>query len=149
MSRVTYAETQSTAEQEQLRATHQVRLVTDAEEGAGVNALPPGVYGFTYSPALPNAPMFAVRRFRSYETHKLQDGRVVLIGFASLADTASLASSSEADITLQPEPEPGADRLVQVPYERIRHHRQYTRSEEHTSELQSLRHLVCRLLLEK
>src|SRR5258705_1966159 len=25
----------------------------------------------------------------------------------------------------------------------------YTRSEEHTSELQSLRHLVCRLLLEK
>src|SRR5262245_3320686 len=26
---------------------------------------------------------------------------------------------------------------------------QYTRSEEHTSELQSLRHLVCRLLLEK
>src|SRR5437899_9268709 len=27
--------------------------------------------------------------------------------------------------------------------------RQRTRSEEHTSELQSLRHLVCRLLLEK
>src|SRR5205814_9028693 len=27
--------------------------------------------------------------------------------------------------------------------------RQITRSEEHTSELQSLRHLVCRLLLEK
>src|SRR5437899_6053871 len=26
---------------------------------------------------------------------------------------------------------------------------QYSRSEEHTSELQSLRHLVCRLLLEK
>src|SRR5438045_5755209 len=26
---------------------------------------------------------------------------------------------------------------------------EYTRSEEHTSELQSLRHLVCRLLLEK
>src|SRR5437899_7552455 len=26
---------------------------------------------------------------------------------------------------------------------------QYVRSEEHTSELQSLRHLVCRLLLEK
>src|SRR5438045_5716215 len=27
--------------------------------------------------------------------------------------------------------------------------REYPRSEEHTSELQSLRHLVCRLLLEK
>src|SRR5437899_11071015 len=30
-----------------------------------------------------------------------------------------------------------------------RHHAPDTRSEEHTSELQSLRHLVCRLLLEK
>src|SRR5436853_1765060 len=29
------------------------------------------------------------------------------------------------------------------------HTRRRTRSEEHTSELQSLRHLVCRLLLEK
>src|SRR5437899_9779750 len=30
-----------------------------------------------------------------------------------------------------------------------RQHRRRVRSEEHTSELQSLRHLVCRLLLEK
>src|SRR5437899_6604755 len=30
-----------------------------------------------------------------------------------------------------------------------RTHRRVVRSEEHTSELQSLRHLVCRLLLEK
>src|SRR5258705_2440854 len=32
---------------------------------------------------------------------------------------------------------------------RWRHVQRLTRSEEHTSELQSLRHLVCRLLLEK
>src|SRR5205814_2517727 len=32
---------------------------------------------------------------------------------------------------------------------RARHPRRAPRSEEHTSELQSLRHLVCRLLLEK
>src|SRR5436853_4891412 len=31
----------------------------------------------------------------------------------------------------------------------VPHKSQYLRSEEHTSELQSLRHLVCRLLLEK
>src|SRR5258705_846045 len=31
----------------------------------------------------------------------------------------------------------------------LRDEYQFTRSEEHTSELQSLRHLVCRLLLEK
>src|SRR5205814_9517692 len=31
----------------------------------------------------------------------------------------------------------------------VLNHAQFARSEEHTSELQSLRHLVCRLLLEK
>src|SRR5258705_9855967 len=36
-----------------------------------------------------------------------------------------------------------------TPVLRARHHAQSGRSEEHTSELQSLRHLVCRLLLEK
>ena len=83
MSRVTYANTPATVAQETLRQTHQVRLVSAAEEGSGVNALPGGVYGFTYSPALPNAPLFATRRYRSYETHKLASGEVLVIGFAS------------------------------------------------------------------
>src|SRR2546422_4132421 len=39
---------------------------------------------------------------------------------------------------------PGADLRTHLPRYRI-----YTRSEEHTSELQSRLHLVCRLLLEK
>src|SRR5262245_62931349 len=45
--------------------------------------------------------------------------------------------------------ERGADQLFVVAREHVavREHRR--RSEEHTSELQSLRHLVCRLLLEK
>src|SRR5471030_1922153 len=38
---------------------------------------------------------------------------------------------------------------IQVCRRRSRLSRGYRRSEEHTSELQSLRHLVCRLLLEK
>src|SRR5205814_10451485 len=36
-----------------------------------------------------------------------------------------------------------------TPTSRTGHTRKWSRSEEHTSELQSLRHLVCRLLLEK
>src|SRR5436853_5775738 len=39
--------------------------------------------------------------------------------------------------------------LMEVYPKRQRHRRPPGRSEEHTSELQSLRHLVCRLLLEK
>src|SRR5262245_65083648 len=41
------------------------------------------------------------------------------------------------------DPKPDAPKEIRGSYEPI------SRSEEHTSELQSLRHLVCRLLLEK
>src|SRR5205814_9557694 len=39
--------------------------------------------------------------------------------------------------------------MIQGECEILERGKEYLRSEEHTSELQSLRHLVCRLLLEK
>src|ERR1035438_10595473 len=51
-----------------------------------------------------------------------------------------------------PPPENEGDRAATagpIDEERYQSSRWSTRSEEHTSELQSLRHLVCRLLLEK
>lgn len=132
MSRVSYANTPSTLDQETLRTTHNVRIVSPAEEGTGVNALPGGVYGFTYSPGLPNAPLFAERRFRSYETHKLAGGDVYVIGFADVETAAVLASSSvERTIQVQPEPDESATVLVKIPYPRIRQHRQYAAPNQH------------------
>jgi len=132
MSRVTYANTPSTLDQQTLRTTHDVRSVSSAEEGTGVNALPGGVYGFTYSPALPNAPLFAERRFRSYETHKLASGDIYVIGFTDLETAASLDSGSGArTLVIQPEPEGSANVLVKVPYSRIRQHRQYAAPNQH------------------
>jgi hypothetical protein len=132
MTRVVYTDTKATADQETLRAVHQVRLVTDAEEGTGVNALPGGVYGFTYSPGLPNAPLFAVRRYRSFETHKLASGEVFIIGFVT-REAAGQMTSSTADVLaqIQPEPEGSTEILVAVPYSRIRHHRQYAAPNQH------------------
>jgi hypothetical protein len=132
MSRVVYIDTPDTADQETLRREHSVRLVSPDEEGSGVNALPCGVYGYTYSPALPNAPLFAARRFRSYETHKLASGEVFIVGFATVEDAAQLASSSQ-DATLQihPQPEDTATTLVRIPYARIRQHRQYAAPNQH------------------
>ena len=126
MSRVTYVYNPATADQESLRGAHQVRIVTDAEEGNGVNNLPGGVYGFTYSPGLPNAPLFAVRRYRSYETHKLPSGEVFIIGFAK-GDVARSVSTAVQEMTLQIHPQPNDeyDTLVTIPYSRIQHHRQY------------------------
>ena len=132
MSRVVFTDTPSTSHQEALRRTHQVRLVTPDEEGSGINALPGGVYGFTYSPALPNAPLFADRRYRSYETHKLMSGEVYVIGFATADDAGRIGSSIE-DMTMQiqPQPEDGCATLVAIPYSRMRHHRQYAAPNQH------------------
>src|SRR5215218_3868378 len=132
MSRVIYTDTPATLDQTSLRATHAVRLVSGEEEGSGVNALPAGTYGFTYSPALPNAPLFAARRYRSYETHKLASGEVFVVGFATDEDARALATTA-ADLTLsiQPEPEQGHTALVTIPYARIRRHRQYAAPNEH------------------
>ena len=132
MSRVTYANTPSTLDQQALRETHNVRIVAPEEEGTGVNALPNGVYGFTYSPALANAPLFAERRFRSYETHKVASGEIYVIGFADVETAAAVEStSSERTIQIQPEPDGNANVLVKVPYSRIRHHRQYAAPNQH------------------
>ncbi|HXD16184.1 MAG TPA: hypothetical protein VN654_04150 [Vicinamibacterales bacterium] len=132
MSRVTYANTPATLDQQALRATHGVRIVSPSEEGTGVNSLPGGVYGFTYSPALPNAPLFAERRFRSYETHKLAGGEVFVIGFADVESAAALESSEgERTLVIQPEPDAAANVLVKIPYSRMRHHRQYAAPNQH------------------
>ena len=132
MSRVVYSDTPATVAQEALRKTHGVRLVAGAEEGTGVNALPGGVYGFTYSPALPNAPIFADKRYRCYETHKLAGGEAFVIGFAS-PEIAAQVESAEGEVTvvIQPEPDDEATTLVTVPYSRINHHRQYAAPNQH------------------
>ena len=126
MSRVVYTELRSTSDQEALRQTHQVRIVAGDEEGTGVNVLPGGVYGFTYSPGLPSSPLFSVRRYRSYETHKLASGEIYIIGFAT-ADDARALSTATQEMTLQihPQPEGMHDVLVTIPYSAIRRHRQY------------------------
>jgi len=126
MSRVVYTEFLTSADQDSLRAAHQVRIVSEAEEGTGVNALPGGVYGYTYSPGLPNAPLFTVRRYRSYETHKLPSGEVFVIGYAQGAVARNLSTAAD-EVTLQihPQVEADFDTLVTIPYSRIRQHRQY------------------------
>jgi hypothetical protein len=132
MSRVVYSEITTTSDQEALRTAHQVRIVHEPEEGTGVNALPAGVFGFTYAPGLPNAPLFAARRYRSFEIHKLPSGEVFIVGFVT-RDAAAQMTSSNADVLIQVQPEPEADAsvLVTVPYSRIRHHRQYAAPNQH------------------
>jgi len=131
MSRVTYANTPTTAEQDALRTSRGLRVVSAAEEGSGVNVLPGGVFGYTYSPGLLNAPLFAVKRYRNYETQKLADGTVLLVGFADPATAEKVTSGGAESLRIQPEPDDQANVLVQIPYDRIQHHRQYAAPNEH------------------
>ena len=126
MGRVTYTNTPDRIDQEEVRASHGVQLVVAQAEGIGVNALPGGVYGYTYSPGLPNAPLFATRRYRSYETHKLASGEVFVVAYADEGAALQIASAS-ANVTVRvhPEPSPDASVLVKIPYARIRQHRQH------------------------
>ena len=126
MGKVTYANTPDRVEQTDIRRAHAVQLVTDAEEGTGVNALPGGVYGHTYSPGLINAPLFKARRYRSYETHKLASGETFLIAYSD-ADTAARIVSAPEDVKVLVKPEPSSDdsAIVKIPCFQIRQHSQY------------------------
>ncbi len=112
---------------EALRSEHKLRSVTDEESGTGVDRLAKGVYGFTYSPAVENFPLFKERDLRSYEGHKLSDGSVLLLGFLTAAEkqTADEASGT-GTIHLFAEPKDNATELVRIPMKRVK------RSVEHS-----------------
>jgi hypothetical protein len=115
----------SEAIREALRREHAVRLVTAAEEGSAAESLPAGVYGFTGSPVLAS-PLFADRRFRNFEVHRLATG-VSLIGFVTPAAAAELKHPAGDTVSLRiyPDSEEDATAIVSIPYDRIVQHRQY------------------------
>src|SRR5260370_40054690 len=67
----------------------------------------------------------------------------------SLHDALPISSNSACSWGVWTARVPGPTRLRQTPLRSIPRHMVVSRSEEHTSELQSHLNLVCRLLLEK
>ncbi|HUA19996.1 MAG TPA: hypothetical protein VMB25_14705 [Bryobacteraceae bacterium] len=103
-----------------LRASHQVRELQPAEEGASVHALPAGVYGFAYAPGHEAVPLFAKESYHAFEVHKAADGVVYLIGFLTPQEAASLDGAGEgASFRLFPAPWESSQSLVSVPLARI------------------------------
>ncbi len=112
---------------EALRSEHKLRSVTDEESGTGVDRLAQGVYGFTYSPAVENFPLFKERDLRSYEGHKLADGSVLVLGFLTAAEKQTTdEASGTGTIHLFAEPKDDATELVRIPMKRVK------RSVEHS-----------------
>lgn len=122
---------------QELRAIHRVRIVTEEEDGTGIEKLPGGVYGFTYSPASDNFPLFEKRALRNYEAHKLVDGTAVLIGFISEGESLQMSAGRESvTIHLFPEPQADATHLATVPMTRVQSHKEHSHRSETGLELQ-------------
>ena len=110
------------AERAALRATNQVSLVSGDVEGTGLDELPGGLYGFTYAPALRNAPLFRAQPYRSFEVHKRIDGEAFVLGFVPGSVAEEIAAGGELEIHLFPDVEGDNNTLVAVPTSRIRQH---------------------------
>jgi hypothetical protein len=105
---------------EELRNAHQVRIITDSEEGVATKHLSNGVYGFTYAPAQDGVPLFQKPATQSYEVHKLRDGSEHILCYVSDAGLAKLESAVEvADVTLYPEEFKDAVNLTSVAVSRV------------------------------
>lgn len=107
------------SEFEAMRGPRNLRLVTAEEDGTGSEQLPNSVYGFTYSPAEDNFPIFQKRELRSYEAHKTADGEVFVIGFLSDEERQKFDGSQDAVIHLFPEPRDAANKIVSVSMKRL------------------------------
>jgi hypothetical protein len=111
---------------EDLRQKHQVRLVSEQEEGSGVDRLPNGVYGYTYAPGLDQGPLFQQPRFQSFEVHKLADGTVAIIGYVTPEMAAKINGLEPLKLRLLPEPAGAASTAVALPIWRIGRQKEYS-----------------------
>jgi hypothetical protein len=110
-------------ELERLRSQHRLRALTEDESGSGNQRLPNGVFGFTYSCPEENFPLFQNRDLRSFESHKLEDGSMFILGFLTPEEKAALEQKGGSPgIHLFPEPMGKADQLVRVPLARVARH---------------------------
>ena len=100
---------------EGLRQERNLRELTDGEAGTDAFQLPNGVYGFTYSPAQREMPIFQKGPFHSFEVHRLQDGAVHMVGFVSKETKAKIDSASGAvEAVLYPSPFAASTELVSL-----------------------------------
>ena len=110
-----------------LRAKHQVRSLTDREDGTGLHRLPNGVCGFTYAPGPRDAPLFRTPRPHTFEVHKLADGKVMLVGYVAPEVAARIENDPQlVEVRLFPAPRNEANTLVSLPLTRMVRHREFS-----------------------
>lgn len=103
-----------------LRSERNLRALTPEEEGNPVSVLPAGIYGFTYSPSFELTPLFASKRFRNFEYHKLADGSVELVGYVTAVEAEHVRSGVGGfEVQLYPDPTAESNQLASLPMDRL------------------------------
>jgi len=107
-------------ELEALRQTNALKLITADQEGISLSALPNGIYGYTYSPAGEETPLFTQKTFQCYEIHKLHDGSVRLIGYVTPSEHQQIeAGIDPLEFNLYPAPYGESSRIIAIPLARL------------------------------
>ncbi len=107
------------SEREQLRASNRVVPVSKEDEGRSWSKISNGVYGFTYTPANENGGIFIAEPKQSFEMHKLADGSLHIVAYATSESAQKVKGSGAQDLEVYPIPRENASVLVVVPHARI------------------------------
>jgi len=103
-----------------LRQTNALRLITPDQEGIGLSALPNGIYGYTYSPAGEETPLFAEKTFQCFEMHKLHGGGVRLLGYVTPEEHRQIEAGHEPlECNLYPAPNGASSRIIAISLARV------------------------------
>ncbi|MFN0171268.1 MAG: hypothetical protein ACKV22_33045 [Bryobacteraceae bacterium] len=120
---------ESERQREVIRRNHNLTLVSEKDDGAGIHRLPEGVFGFTYSPGLSDSPVFRKSGLRAFEMHK-HSGDEFIVGFASPEGAGKVTSAPEPfEIDVYPGPEGDNNAIVEVPASRMLHLRPHSQRE--------------------
>ena len=107
-------------ERSQLRAPFNLRLISDNENGAPIERLPEGIFGFTTSPATDEMPIFMKPIFRCFEIHKRKGGEVCWVGYVTEKEYQDFQSGEEPmTLDLYPEAYEQSNKLVLIPSSRV------------------------------
>ncbi len=88
----------ATQTSEELRERNKVQLVSGDHEGAPLNKMPAGFYGFTFSPASFEAPLFFRNSFLSFEVHRVGNDALIL-GYVE-PEVAAALEGAQDDVTI-------------------------------------------------
>lgn len=100
---------------ESLRSGRSLRALNKDEDGIDVFQLPNGVYGFTYSAAQKEMPIFTKQPFHAFEVHRLNDGSVHMVGFVTPEVKSKIeGKAGTIEAVLYPAPFESATELISI-----------------------------------